>query len=536
MYLTSVSPAASHELGQHIDDSDDVHTWLVAQLKEERTIVTDHIWDLVRILERRHAEIIAEVDTRVSGNCLTTLTMMPPKRETPSLNAPCCPVSEKKAWPETIPPYTNTANSPSRNSDVKQKSRKRFKSKLVSGMNNPTKNSRLKNFVSSLGFEIFSGVLIIANIIVMAMELQYRGLQLGYDLDIDHYDRPASNVWPGADKTFLVIEMFFNIVFALELLLRIGAEKREAFRSAFVWLDIVLVVTGLIEVIVSRMDTTASFINPTMMKVVRLVRVVRVLKVVRSVRSLDSLYLIVRSITASVGACFWSFNLLLFIQIAVGMFLTQMIRRYMEDASEDVVLRRQVFLYWGTFTRTMVTMFEVTLGNWVPSCRVLIDNVHELYGLVYIFYRCMFCFAVVRVISAVFITETQRVSSHDDEMAIMKQRRARKQELQKLRDIFDEIDSSGDGYIEWAEMEKVLKDPLMVQWLRTLDVDVDDVEEIFALLDDGDGQISCEEFINGINRMRGHAKAIDMVGVVQLIHRVDAKLELLLPASNPRKC
>jgi len=128
------------------------------------------------------------------------------------------------------------------------------------------------------------------------------------------------------------------------------------------------------------------------------------------------------------------------------------------------------------------------------------------------------------------------VSSHDDEMAIMKQRRARKQELQKLRDIFDEIDFSGDGYIQWAEMEQVLKDPLMVHWLRTLDVDVDDVEEIFALLDDGDGQISCEEFINGINRMRGHAKAIDMVGVVQLIHRVDAKLELLLPASNPRKC
>ena len=38
-------------------------------------------------------------------------------------------------------------------------------------------------------------------------------------------------------------------------------------------------------------------------------------------------------------------------------------------------MRQKVFLYFGSFTRSMVTLFEITLGNWVPVCRTLMDNI-----------------------------------------------------------------------------------------------------------------------------------------------------------------
>eukprot|EP00971_Amphidinium_carterae_P105934 2098200-Amphidinium_carterae.1 len=85
----------------------------------------------------------------------------------------------------------------------------------------------------------------------------------------------------------------------------------------------------------------------------------------------------------------------------MGMLLFQLIRGYFdaETASqEELEVKKEVFSYFGTFYRTIITMFEITLANWAPSCRLLIDNVSEWYGLFYILYRCMFCFAVVKVV------------------------------------------------------------------------------------------------------------------------------------------
>ena len=31
----------------------------------------------------------------------------------------------------------------------------------------------------------------------------------------------------------------------------------------------------------------------------------------------------------------------------------------------------------GTFTRSLLTMFEVLFANWGPPCRLLVDNVSE---------------------------------------------------------------------------------------------------------------------------------------------------------------
>ncbi len=58
---------------------------------------------------------------------------------------------------------------------------------------------------------------------------------------------------------------------------------------------------------------------------VRLSRMLRALKIIKVVRAFDSLYLLIRSIQASVGALIWSFVLLIFIQIASGMVLAQLL-------------------------------------------------------------------------------------------------------------------------------------------------------------------------------------------------------------------
>merc|ERR1711874_598873 len=99
----------------------------------------------------------------------------------------------------------------------------------------------------------------------------------------------------------------------------------------------------------------------------------------------------------------------------------------------------------------MVTMFEVTLGNYMPPTRSLIDNVHMAWGVFLVFYRCVFCFAVINVIRAVFVAETNRIANADDEVAMMNKQRSAKVLHKKLNDLFTTLDKHGDGNIDYTD-------------------------------------------------------------------------------------
>merc|ERR1719235_833514 len=122
-------------------------------------------------------------------------------------------------------------------------------------------------------------------------------------------------------------------------------------------------------------------------------------------------------------------------------------------------------------------MFEITLANWGPASRLLVEEVNELYLLFFILYRCIFLFAALKVITAVFITETYGVMERDDEVMITKQRRSKNLLALKLKFMFEEIDRDGDGRLLWSEFEDVvLGDEMIRTWMSTIDVSPHDFE------------------------------------------------------------
>jgi len=379
----------------------------------------------------------------------------------------------------------------------------------------------VEKLVARPQFEFLVGVLIVLNTLTMAFEVQYAGLESGYLIGAPNYVRPASEAWPQAHSVFVATDYFFTISFTIELILRISAMKSNALKSPWIWMDFVLVVIGL----VGWLPISQPGADPSVLRVVRLLRIGRVARIMRVVKQFDGLFLLIRSIEASVSALFWSFLVIMCAQVASGMLVSQTLREYIRDGSIAQASRIEVFNYWGTFTQTMLTMSEITLANWIVSCRVLVDNVGEQYAMFYLVYRCVFCFAVLRVITAVFIAETQRVVASDDEIAILKREQARDVYIGKIRDIFKELDDSGDGLVNKEEFDQLMTDPVIRDWLSTMDLEVTELETVFKLLDDGDGNIEVDEFIKGVGRVRGNAKSIDMVNLISLTKKMDAKIE-----------
>eukprot|EP00928_Gymnodinium_smaydae_P044505 TRINITY_DN29684_c0_g2_i1.p1 TRINITY_DN29684_c0_g2~~TRINITY_DN29684_c0_g2_i1.p1 ORF type:complete len:572 (+),score=99.99 TRINITY_DN29684_c0_g2_i1:86-1801(+) len=398
---------------------------------------------------------------------------------------------------------------------------------------------KVQHLVQSHLFEIISMIAVILNTLMLALEIQYTGIEAGYFVNYDGYENEASVVWPGAAEGFKWCTLLFNSFFAVELVLRLIAMRTFALRSSWIWIDMVLVPLGLYDILYT-FDMVGGFgFNPTMLRVVRLARLMRLARTMKGRDSFHSLFLLVKSIRASVTALVWSLLLLFFVMLASSMIVDQVFNTYIMDPSHPLDVRQSLFQYFGTFTRTLFTFFEITFGNWVPPTRLVLVTIGEGFSALFVIYKCVFAFALINVIRAVFITETNRVASNDDEVALMVRENTTKSLNRQLDNLFRALDHSGDGNIDWVDFEQGMNDPTLKRYMALLDIDFSDMKSLFSLLDNGDGQVDWQEFSSSVKRLRGSARSLDMTQTLRYIRKVDVKLDhviarLAVPAEGQR--
>jgi len=364
----------------------------------------------------------------------------------------------------------------------------------------------------------------VANI---AVKLQYQGFQTGYDIQYRFYVQPAEVIWPSAVGVMRIMNDIFLGIFTVDLAVRIAVLRVDFFANRFNWLDAFVVASSWFEVVFT-LD-----INPFILRLLRLIKFGRALRVLRNPAMLESMNMLIRCVAACATTLFWSYLILLFFNCIGGMILSILSIGYMQDESVDVEKRRRVFKFFGTFGRTILTMFEVFFANWAPACRVLTENISEWFGLFFVVYRCLAGFAVLNVVNAVFIQQTMKVAQRDSELMINMKENQQKAYGKNLMRLFNELDSSGDGSISRDEFEALIKDQRLKTFFSALEIDPDDVEELWALIDDGDGLITAQEFVKGAMRMKGDAKGLDMVGLINKMKKVEKHIEVLIKSMHP---
>jgi len=155
------------------------------------------------------------------------------------------------------------------------------------------------------------------------------------------------------------------------------------------------------------------------------------------------------------------------------------------------------------------------------------DSLGEFYGDVFVFYRCVFGFALMNVIGAVFVQQTMSVAQQDNDIMIVQKQRAAQSYRDKLMALFKALDDSGDGMLSRDEFEAMGTDPQLQAWMNALDINVHDLEGLFDLLDSGDGYVSVDEFLTGAQRLQGVAKNIDMAHLMVTVSRLEKNVQQL---------
>jgi hypothetical protein len=386
----------------------------------------------------------------------------------------------------------------------------------------------LQGFVKSVWFDCFFAGLILMNTLVMAAECQYQGFDVGHGMNLPGCNFPgckltrsAKSTWPGAEDAFRGLDVFFGCIFTFEVLIKLAVTKRDFVNSSWNWFDACIVCFWLVEKVVGA----KLALDPMMLRLARLMKLLRVARMAKTIQAFDSLSVLIGSITASASVLLWSSVLLLMIQTMVALFLNSMLVDYMSNDANPREGRELLYGYFGTFTRSMMTMFELTLANWVPVSRALQDYVNEWYGLFMLSYKLAVGFAVVKVITGVFLHETFKVAASDDELMIVQKQRATQQHEQKMMRLFTQVDKSNDGLLSRQELKEALKDKRVKTWLSAMDIEVGDGDLLFDFLDNGDGQVTLLELIRGVARLKGNARSIDLVFMMRKLGEVANTLD-----------
>lgn len=281
----------------------------------------------------------------------------------------------------------------------------------------------------------------------------------------------------------------------------------------------IVLITSIDAYILSQISSNRQ--NISFMRMVRFVRVARALRVIRTMGLFRQLRVLLNTIAMSFMSLFWSMLILFIFMLMFSLFLCQMLQSFIVDPNEEPKMREWVFRHYGTSFRALYTVFEVTFsGGWPNYARPLIEEVASTYAIFFVLYVTAVVFAMVRIISALFLKDTLQTAANDADMMVQERMKEMKAFVNKLSELFAQADESGDGNLSAEELKNIMSYPKVKVWMSVLGLDVTETATLFDMLDDGDGLISYDEFVNGIMRLKGNSRSQDTIAIMRDCERI----------------
>jgi len=379
------------------------------------------------------------------------------------------------------------------------------------------------NIVQSSFFEAFFASVIVLNALVVAAEAQYKAMDVGVDLEYPRSDTLSADAWPGAGNVFDALHMIFGIMFTIEVAFKLVAQHIKFIRDPWNWLDSTLVTLFLLKAI------GGPELNAQLLRLARLARLVRMIRLARTMKGFDALHLMATVLFGSGQVLAWACAFLFVIQLMLALVLNYLLLEYFEDPAEPKENRRLVYQYFGSTSRAIVSMFEITLGNWPPVCRLLTENVSEWFGLFAVVHKMTIGFAVVGVINGVFMKETFKVAETDDIIMVRQKQKAVKMHVKKMSELFAHSKRSRNrlsqsGFLTRQDFKEAVSDPWVKTWLSSMELDTGDADNLYTLIDaNGDGKVSIEELITGVARLKGASRAVDVLTLMREVRQMHSR-------------
>lgn len=362
----------------------------------------------------------------------------------------------------------------------------------------PMKN--LSHFIKSSRFEMGAAVLLFSNIVLLGVQVEIQANLLSEN------DLPE----------FQTINAIYCVAFVTELSLRSFAYgKRYLWGPDMLWnwFDLVVVMMQVGEIVVGFTTTletgsTFSFFG----RLVRIARVARVVRAIRIMRFLRGFKVLIDAIYGTLCSCVWALLLLLIIIYVFSLIFAQFSSDFLAGKTDRQSEYEVLEFYFGNFSSSMFTLLKAIIGgiDW-EVCVVELSKIGSSLVILFSFYVTLMQFVVINVIAGLFLQSAIEQAQQDQDHVIQLRLQEKQHYVDKLKTLFNELDSSHDGLVSLPEFEAHLQQEKVQAFFAGLEIENADAWTIFKLLDtDGGGAVDYTEFVEGCIRLKGNAKSIEM--------------------------
>jgi len=332
----------------------------------------------------------------------------------------------------------------------------------------------------------------------------------------------------GAETTpshFVFLESVFQVVFLIELVLRVIVEGRKFLamsNSNIGWnvFDGALVLFSLFEwfmLAASGLLSEGDILNANVsfLRLFRVLRLVRAVRIVRVLRFFRDLRVMVAGIAASFKSLMWALLLLLLIMYVVAICIMQVGVDDLAGGQHAGATETAFLQNYGSLVRAIYTLYMAILGgiDWEAAADPLIV-MHPVLIVTFMLYIAFGTLCVLNIVTGVFVENANMFTQNDEDHIRMEMLANKRSFYEKVKKIFEEADCDMNGRISREEFDKECDRCDVIAYLESIGIDmmVTTPAQIFNVFDfDNTGWIDLEAFASGLQKIHGPARSLDII-------------------------
>eukprot|EP00929_Paragymnodinium_shiwhaense_P051440 TRINITY_DN25884_c1_g1_i2.p1 TRINITY_DN25884_c1_g1~~TRINITY_DN25884_c1_g1_i2.p1 ORF type:complete len:628 (-),score=100.02 TRINITY_DN25884_c1_g1_i2:463-2346(-) len=294
--------------------------------------------------------------------------------------------------------------------------------------------------------------------------------------------------------------------YAFDLCLRFYAEGCATLKCRSTWLDILVVVASLSESIVGLVQPDSEGGSSLVVRMLRLFRLLRLLRIAKLLAGMKELRLLLQMIGTCAKTMLWCFLMALLVTAMWAVVAVEVLhpvaQRLKDDAFNDCERCSRSFeSVWAA----SLTFFQTVLAGdaWGEVCMPIIEEAPWT-GVVFSGALFTLTYGLMQLSTAVVVDSFATTRQGDVNTLALELEADERDEKKWLRSVFEALDIDRSGEMSLEELiGGMRKSREFGQWLRVMDLDGDDLQRLFTMLDcNQSGIIEVAEFIDVLYRMK----------------------------------
>lgn len=370
---------------------------------------------------------------------------------------------------------------------------------------------RLCEFVVGNGFESVMGVFIM-----------YNCLTIGVDVHLCPPPDSSRDV-ENCPKSFLMAsENVCTFIFVAEFMLRgFVCSFNYHFQSWDRICDTMLVwVTGVLLTWIVGPAMEGG--GPSGMRMLTALRAFRLLRVARVIRfNFKEMWLMLRGLAGSAKALGSMVLVFVFVFYLFGILAVTLIADN-SKFSEGDDQARTVHEFFNGLDKSMWTLLQImTADSWSSQIARPAINVQPSMWMFFTAYILIAMMVLLNLVTAIIVENAMNQSKEDQESLLLEMEKKKEREFKHLKKMFEAIDADGSGELDAEEFSNALEEqPEIIDQFKLLGFGEQDTRNLFQDLDNGDGSLTLEEFIGGVQGMQGNARSADLIRTQKAVQRL----------------